>query len=99
MKLEMTCYACPEQYKLFDGPIYVGYLRLRHGNFTATYVPDDSVVYSADTIGDGSFDGGERDFHLANALEAIQAKIVDENRAEQTNAQRLIELLQWNSKE
>lgn len=72
MKLVRTSYACPEQYDVFDEGVQIGYLRLRHGHFTAEY-PDvwGKLVYEADTIGDGIFENGERDLHLAKALGAI----------------------------
>lgn len=67
-----TCYACPEQYDVFDGKRLVGYLRLRHGYFAAYYPDvDGECVYEADTIGDGCFDDDERDMHLTAACVAI----------------------------
>ena len=70
MKLVQTCIACPEQYDVLDeDDEKIGYLRLRHGRFTAEYL--DTLVYEADTIGDGMFDPSERDYHLARAMWAI----------------------------
>jgi len=70
--VRQTCGACPEQYDVFSDDIIVGYLRLRHGLFTAREggVAGD-VVYSANTEGDGSFEDDEREFHLERALEEI----------------------------
>lgn len=65
---------CPEQYDvLLDGK-QVGYLRLRHGQFTAR-CPDalDTLVYSANPIGDGCFEPEERDEYLTKAVEAIDS--------------------------
>lgn len=63
--LTMTCGACPEQYDAYyDGNI-VGYLRLRHGNFTVHC--GDTCVYSANSEGDGVFQDEERDHHLFRA--------------------------------
>ncbi len=72
-RLVQTCGACPEQYDVFDEYGQVGYLRLRHGYFAATY-PDitGEEVYSASTQGDGMFEDSEREYHLSRALEAIR---------------------------
>lgn len=76
LTLVKTCFACPEQYDVFDGSKQVGYLRLRHGHFTADY-PDSGgrLVYEADTNGDGMFDFDERDYHLNRAKAAILAEL------------------------
>lgn len=65
---------CPEQYDVFDeNNNQVGYLRLRHGRFTAE-VPDvgGALVYTAHPEGDGMFDEDERNYYLQNAVEAIK---------------------------
>ena len=79
--LNRTCAACPEQYDVFKGVELVGYLRLRHGRFCASY-PDVNgrVVYSSDTIGDGMFEDKERTVHLFNAVDAIHKEHTDTNR-------------------
>lgn len=81
MTLQETCFACPEQYDAFDAAgNYVGYLRLRHGRFTAEAHLEGqarTVVYEARTNGDGRFDDDERDRHLTLAVEAI-LKVVRE---------------------
>lgn len=72
-KLVNTCYACPEQYDVFKGERQVGYLRLRHGFFTADY-PDvgGREVYGAQPEGDGLFaNAQERETHLRYAIAAI----------------------------
>ena len=72
--LVMTCGACPEQYDVMRGEETVGYLRLRHGHFTANlWGPSGPQVYQAKTIGDGIFDETERDEQLAAALTALAA--------------------------
>lgn len=72
MKLIRTCTAAPEQYDVINDGIQIGYLRLRHGHFTAqVHGPHGPVVYEANTIGDGIFDPNEREMHLRNALGAI----------------------------
>ena len=75
-ELEMTCGACPEQYDVFKDDKQVGYLRLRHGYFYASY-PDCSneVVYDAEPKGDGIFEDDERDGYLLNAINAIDERI------------------------
>lgn len=79
-RLELTCAACPEQYDVFDTQgNQVGYLRLRHGVFTAT-VPDvvgGECVYRANVLGDGRFNNSERHGYLTLAIEHIQAHIAN----------------------
>ena len=77
MKLDITCSACPEQYdaKDDDGNI-IGYLRLRHGHFSARIDGYwGEIVYTAATIGDGVFDDDERTYHLELVKKAIQLKL------------------------
>jgi hypothetical protein len=74
-RLICTCSACPEQYDVIDdiNNTVVGYLRLRHGHFTAEY-PDcgGELVYNAATRGDGMFDDDEeRMRELTAAVAAI----------------------------
>jgi hypothetical protein len=71
--LQQTCYACPEQYDLFDeNQNQVAYLRLRHGYFYCDS-PDigGKRVYETHTIGDGIFNDEERHIHIKNAIEAV----------------------------
>lgn len=70
--LELTCGACPEQYDVFLQGKQVGYLRLRHGNFTARY-PEcgGELVYQATPDGDGVFEDDERERYLTEAIDAI----------------------------
>lgn len=73
VKLVMTCGACPEQYDAYIEDRKVGYLRLRHGTFTAEYY--DMLVYTANPQGDGVFaHDEERKFFLNRACEAILAE-------------------------
>lgn len=74
-RLVQTCGACPEQYDVFDEETdeEVGYLRLRHGFFSARYPGvNGEQVYSASPDGDGCFMEHERDFYLSRALEALR---------------------------
>lgn len=73
IRLVQTCSACPEQYNAFLGDKQVGYLRLRHGSFSAS-CPDagDTIVYRGSPMGDGSFDDDERHYFLSHAVHAIQ---------------------------
>lgn len=74
--LVMTCGACPEQYDVFRDGSRVGYLRLRHGHFSAEYEDcGGPLVYEAETVGDGVFDDSERELHIGNALLAISHHI------------------------
>lgn len=70
--LRLTCHACPEQYDVYFGDFQIGYLRLRHGDFTATY-PDvwGTAVYHASPEGDGIFHELERMKYLTQAVEAL----------------------------
>lgn len=73
IRLERTCYACPEQYDAYDPDgRQVGYLRLRHGRFTVD-MPDagGTEVYNAAPIGDGIFAEDERDRYLGVARQKI----------------------------
>jgi hypothetical protein len=73
-RLVLTCGACPEQYDVFKGEENVGYLRLRHGRFTAD-APFGHTIYTAYPNGDGVFDDDERDRYLAEAVAAIDAEL------------------------
>lgn len=69
--------ACPEQWDVFfNGNVQVGYLRLRHGNFTAE-MPNSGglLVYQANPEGDGLFQDDEREFFLTMAIHAIDLKM------------------------
>lgn len=78
-----TCGACPEQYDVFRGGHYVGYLRLRHGRFRADFVPTDyETVYEAFPNGDGIFDHDERDQYIDAALKAIKKRYKQWKRGE-----------------
>jgi hypothetical protein len=70
--LTMTCGACPEQYDVHLDGEQVGYLRLRHGVFTAE-TPDcgGKLVYRGEPKGDGIFESDERAHYLCRAVAAI----------------------------
>lgn len=76
-RLEQTCGACPEQYDVYDwADQLVGYLRLRHGSFTAQHPYSGSkYVYEANPKGDGIFEWEEREFYLTEAIKAIDEEI------------------------
>lgn len=69
--------SCPEQYDVFDGENNVGYLRLRHGHFTAELTVEGQaereVYASSDMKGDGCFFDDERERFLTAAVQAIDA--------------------------
>ena len=52
--LQLTCFACPEQYDIFVQGKQVGYARLRGGQYTVS-VPEcsDDIVYYKDFMDDG----------------------------------------------
>lgn len=70
--LVRTCYACPEQYDVYFGDFQIGYLRLRHGNFTAEY-PDvgGRLAFQDYPKGDGVFETDERYAYLELAVENL----------------------------
>ena len=73
-RLMRTCFACPEQYDVFDDlGQQVAYFRLRHGGFTVD-VPDvgGEQVYHATPKGDGIFYDDERVKYLTEAILAVQ---------------------------
>lgn len=72
VELRQTSHACPEQYDALVGDRIVGYLRLRHGEFTVECpgVGGD-LVYQAEPLGDGSFEDDERERFLSEARSAI----------------------------
>lgn len=82
IRLVETCGACPEQYDAFDpsGKL-VGYLRLRHGEFTVNH-PEcgGTLILSGCTVGDGCFDPDEREPWLLLARTALAHRINMESR-------------------
>ena len=74
-RLDLTCSACPEQYDVYAQDTVVGYLRLRHGVFTASIVEAGQIknqVFSMHPEGDGLFEPDERLPALKQAIAAIQ---------------------------
>lgn len=89
-RLVLTCRACPEQYDVFDeAGKMVGYMRLRHGNFTVMY-PDVSgeTVHAARPRGDGIFTASERQVHLTQGVLALHKKIMVETAAKDDDGQK-----------
>jgi hypothetical protein len=78
IRLVRTCTACPEQYDAMRGDDRVGYLRLRHGQFTVQLRdPDGPVVYEV-SVGNelnGMFTDGQRELFLKIATNALQAAL------------------------
>ena len=73
LRLQQTCFACPEQYDVYDQEgNQVAYFRLRHGRFTAES-PDcgGKLVYMAHPNGDGIFYDDERMSYLTQAVKAV----------------------------
>lgn len=76
IRLVRTCLRSPEQYDAYLGEQKVGYLRLRHGEFTVEYPDcDGETIYTACPAGDGDFDDAERDYFLRFAVDAILRRI------------------------
>lgn len=70
-----TCYACPEQYDAFDGNgKQIGYLRLRHSQFTVECPDVGGELVYIENVGDddtGIFSDEERATYLKKAAYAI----------------------------
>lgn len=66
--------SCPEQYDVMLDGQEVGYLRLRHGNFTAD-CPFGNTVHQATPNGDGRFEDSEREEYLTKAIAAIDKEL------------------------
>lgn len=79
-QLKKTCWACPEQYDLFDkNQNMIAYFRLRHGCFTVECLDcDGEVVYYAEPKGDGLFEDDERDFYMTEGIKAVK-NFIDQN--------------------
>lgn len=78
--LKLTSVACPEQYDVtYDGNMS-GYLRLRHGWFTAQY-PDvgDRLIYESELDGEGIFNDEERLDHLVKAVIALHRARIEQS--------------------
>lgn len=45
LKFEQTCFACPEQYDVYDGGTYVGYVRLRHGYLRVSDETQETTLF------------------------------------------------------
>lgn len=76
LTLELTCRSHPEQYDVFgDGDERIGYLRLRHGEFTvSTDGPFDGVLYRGTYGGNaGEFEDDDRERWLTAAVKDIKA--------------------------
>ena len=74
--LEMTCFACPEQYDVYLDKKQVGYLRLRNGHFRCDYPKcGGKTLFDVYTEGDGMFEEEERDPMLREALAAIAEEL------------------------
>lgn len=69
--LRMTCGACPEQYDAYFNNDYVGYFRLRYGNFYVESVKDETIVYYTYPKGDGVFEEDERMIELTKGIEFL----------------------------
>lgn len=88
--LKMTCRACPEQYDVFYAGEQIGYLRLRHGHYTArVHNHRGEVVYEADTEGDGMFETDERKPQIEAGVRAIWEHINGSVSDEEFRAQGL----------
>jgi len=66
--------------KYFNNNEYnIGYLRLRHGNFTAEFINEKNeyeIVYKTNPEGDGMFDKDERMYYLKEAIRRINLKLI-----------------------
>lgn len=46
LEFKQTCFACPEQYDVYDDFYQVGYVRLRNGTFTVTDETQSAVLFT-----------------------------------------------------
>lgn len=82
LKFQRTCFACPEQYDVFDGRgREIGYVRLRGGRLSATYRPwteNEKTVHEHrfDDEWLGMFDTEEdREYHLRTIAQRLKDEI------------------------
>lgn len=67
-----TSFACPEQYDVYDGDNYIGYVRLRNGWFSVRDQTMRVQLVGESVDDDGIFSSDNRDYWLAVADEAIR---------------------------
>jgi hypothetical protein len=74
LRFVLTCDAFPEQYDVFDGDVQVGYVRVRHGNFSVSCpdIGDGPYVIDRGVDGYGDFTDEERGHGLTEAAAAIR---------------------------
>jgi hypothetical protein len=73
LRLVCTCSISPEQYDVFLENEQIGYLRLRHGDFTAADTGGE-LVYEATPAGDCCFEDEERVHFLTEAVQALKSR-------------------------
>lgn len=86
LTLKRTCFACPEQYDVFDERgNQVAYFRLRHGQFRVN-VPDcgGDTIFVANPKGDGMFRMDEREEYLEKAKQAVINYYLERGKGEKT---------------
>lgn len=72
-----TCFACPEQYDLYRGGTYVGYVRYRHGMLTAQAYDETNDtrprIYTAEVSreDDGILTSEQREFYFPRIEHAL----------------------------
>lgn len=79
-RLERTCFACPEQYDVYDSlGQQVAYFRLRHGVFRVD-VPNcgGETIFSSNPDGDGLFSDEERVHQLTQAVLSVQEYYINQ---------------------
>jgi hypothetical protein len=81
-ELVQTSRAWPEQYDVYLDGEEIGYMRVRHGYYSAEYKGVE--VFCSYIDGDGFFDDGERDFYLRRGLGAIEDAMTNYGRIEYT---------------
>lgn len=82
LTLVLTSVACPEQYDVFKGKKYTGYLRLRHGIFRIDYPKHyhngGKTIFETEIESDGAFSDKERQEYLNLAVDLINSRILAE---------------------
>lgn len=93
--LKLTNAVAPEQYDVFFNGYVVGYLRLRHGHFTAQYSdPSGPIVYESKPAGSEMFQNDEeRSDNLQKAVQEIHAHRI--NLQKESSSARMKEILKY----
>ena len=70
LQFVQTCFACPEQYDVFQGDERVGYIKLRWGRLRVDFPPSGDTIYEKryDDNMQGDFDTHEQRIEQLNVI-------------------------------